>query len=70
MYKRQHNDYTTYGEFADKGLSKNWAASVSAEYGRKKDVYKRQHLYSDIERSFGADIQKKWQINAGVRFEF
>ena len=28
------------------------------------------HLYSDIERSFGADIQKKWQINAGVRFEF
>lgn len=28
------------------------------------------HLYSDIERSFGADIQKKWQVNAGVRFEF
>ena len=28
------------------------------------------HLYGDIERSFGADIQKKWQINAGVRFEF
>lgn len=28
------------------------------------------HLYGDIERSFGADIQKKWQINAGIRFEF
>ena len=28
------------------------------------------HLYGDIERSFGADIQKKWQVNAGVRFEF
>ncbi|WP_301961883.1 autotransporter outer membrane beta-barrel domain-containing protein [uncultured Phascolarctobacterium sp.] len=28
------------------------------------------HFYGDIERSFGADIQKKWQINAGVRFEF
>ena len=26
--------------------------------------------YGDIERSFGADIQKKWQVNAGVRFEF
>ena len=31
---------------------------------------KASHLYGDIERSFGADIQKKWQINAGVRFEF
>ena len=28
------------------------------------------HLYGDIERSFGADIQKKWQVNVGVRFEF
>ena len=28
------------------------------------------HFYGDIERSFGAEIQKKWQINAGVRFEF
>lgn len=28
------------------------------------------HLYGDVERSFGADIQKKWQVNAGVRFEF
>ena len=28
------------------------------------------HFYGDIERSFGADIQKKWQVNAGVRFEF
>lgn len=28
------------------------------------------HLYGDIERSFGGDIQKKWQVNAGVRFEF
>ncbi len=28
------------------------------------------HLDGDIERSFGADIQKKCQVNAGVRFEF
>ena len=28
------------------------------------------HFYGDIERSFGAEIQKKWQINAGVWFEF
>lgn len=31
---------------------------------------KTSHFYGDIERSFGADIQKKWQVNAGVRFEF
>jgi len=31
---------------------------------------KASHFYGDIERSFGAEIQKKWQINAGVRFEF
>ena len=28
------------------------------------------HFYGDIERSFGADIQKKWQINAGIRWAF
>ena len=31
---------------------------------------KNSSFYGDIERSFGADIQKKWQLNAGVRFEF
>ena len=31
---------------------------------------KNSSFYGDIERSFGADIQKKWQVNAGVRFEF
>lgn len=31
---------------------------------------RNSHFYGDIERSFGADIQKKWQVNAGVRFEF
>lgn len=31
---------------------------------------KTSHFYGDIERSFGTDIQKKWQVNTGVRFEF
>lgn len=31
---------------------------------------KTSHFYGDIERSFGADIKKKWQLNAGFRFEF
>lgn len=33
-------------------------------------IGRTSHFYGDIERSFGADIQKKWQLNAGVRFEF
>ena len=28
------------------------------------------YFYGDIERSFGGDIKKKWQINAGVRYSF
>ena len=38
--------------------------------GGNMKLGRASHLYGDIERSFGADIQKKWQINAGVRFEF
>ncbi|WP_455655344.1 autotransporter outer membrane beta-barrel domain-containing protein [Phascolarctobacterium sp.] len=38
--------------------------------GTNINLSKVSHFYGDIERSFGADIQKKWQINAGVRFEF
>ena len=30
----------------------------------------KTHLYGDIEKSIGADIQKKYQINAGIRWEF
>lgn len=33
---RLRNDYETYGKYSDHGLNKNWAASISAEYGRKK----------------------------------
>ena len=38
--------------------------------GGNMKLGRSSHLYGDIERSFGADIQKKWQVNAGVRFEF
>ena len=39
-------------------------------FGGNVKLGRASHLYGDIERSFGADIQKKWQVNAGVRFEF
>ena len=28
------------------------------------------YFYGEVERSFGGDIDKEWQINAGLRFEF
>lgn len=28
------------------------------------------YFYGDVERSFGADIEKKWQVNAGLRWNF
>ena len=38
--------------------------------GTNISLSKNSHFYGDIERSFGADIKKKWQLNAGFRFEF
>lgn len=71
-------------EFGGKGNVDMQAAngetlSMSKDYGdtwfeigigTNINLSKTSHFYGDIERSFGADIQKKWQINAGVRFEF
>lgn len=31
---------------------------------------KASYFYGDIERSFGGDIEKKWQVNTGFRWEF
>ena len=28
------------------------------------------YLYGDLERSFGGDLQKKWQVNVGVQYQF
>ncbi|EEO27862.1 autotransporter outer membrane beta-barrel domain-containing protein [Oxalobacter paraformigenes] len=36
---RLRTDYETFGAFADHGVGRNWAASASAEYGRKKKVH-------------------------------
>ena len=33
-------------------------------------IGRNTHVYGDIEKSFGGEIEKKWQINAGARFEF
>ena len=38
--------------------------------GGNVKIARKTHLYGEIEKSFGATINKKWQINAGARFEF
>ena len=30
----------------------------------------RTYLYGDLERSFGGELQKKWQVNVGVQYQF
>lgn len=35
---RLKNEYDTYGQYADSGTGKNWAGSISAEYGRKQEL--------------------------------
>lgn len=53
--------------------------STSANYGdtwfeiglgANLKLSKTSNLYFDVERSLGASIQKKWQLNAGLRAEF
>ena len=38
--------------------------------GTNIKLSKASSFYGDIERSFGGEIEKKWQINAGLRFSF
>lgn len=30
----------------------------------------RTYLYGNVERSFGGDLQKKWQVNVGAQYQF
>lgn len=53
------------------GLSKDYGDTwFELGLGGNVRVGKASVVYGDIEHSFGGDINKKWQINAGVRFEF
>ena len=47
-------------------MSKDFEVGI----GTNIKLSKASYFYGDIERSFGGEIEKKWQVNAGVRFEF
>ena len=50
-----------------KDYSDTW---LEVGIGTNIKLSKASYFYGDIERSFGGEIEKKWQVNAGVRFEF
>lgn len=61
--------YAANGEFMPK--SENYGDSwFEIGLGGNVKIARKTHLYGDIERSLGADMQKQWQINAGIRWEF
>ena len=36
--------------------------------GGNVKLAKETYFYGDVSKTFGGDIKKKWQVNAGVRF--
>ena len=38
--------------------------------GAQVQISRNTHFYGDIERSFGGDMKKEWQVNTGIRWEF
>ena len=67
--KRDLHLRSANGEIMDvsKDYSDTW---FELGLGTNIKLSKNSHFYGDVERSFGADIKKKWQLNAGVRFDF
>lgn len=43
---------------------------VEAGFGGNVKINNNTSFYADVERSFGSDYTKKWQINAGINWSF
>ena len=43
---------------------------MEMKLGGTYDFSKVSHFYADIAKDFGGDFERKWKLNAGVRFEF
>lgn len=53
---REAKDYS--GTWFELGLGTNWQTG------------KNSHVYLDVERSFGGEFEKQWQVNAGMNWTF
>ena len=61
--------------FANDGNGKHTSFSgedtwMEMKLGGTYDFSKSAHLYADIAKDFGGDFERKWKLNAGLRFEF
>ena len=61
--------------FANDGDRKHTSFSgedtwMEMKLGGTYDFSKFAHLYADIAKDFGGDFERKWKLNAGLRFEF
>ena len=52
----ENKDYS--GTWCELGLGTNWQTG------------KNSHVYLDVERSFGGEFEKQWQVNAGMNWNF
>ena len=43
---------------------------MEMKLGGTYDFSDTAHLYADIAKDFGGDFERKWKLNAGIRFEF
>lgn len=67
---RLHNEHETYGEFADRGIGKNWAGSVSAEYGRKKKLNEANwHIEPQAQLTYGHLWGDSYTTSRGIEVE-
>ena len=61
--KAQSGQYYDYNE----DLGGTW---YELGLGGNVKLSPKTHLYGDVLKTFGGEINKKWQVNAGVRWEF
>ena len=43
---------------------------MEMKLGGSYDFSKTAHLYADVAKDFGGNFERKWKLNAGLRFEF
>ena len=63
-----YNSYGDYERLHDSGYHKDtW---LELGIGGNVRINKKTHIYGDVLKTFGAKITTKWQVNAGVRWEW
>jgi outer membrane autotransporter protein len=62
-----HLNYDTQNMYYDGDHKDTW---FEAGFGANLKMNDSTYLYGDVLKTFGADINKKWQVNLGLRWAF